>query len=916
MNILEDSNHLPLLRIASIFESMSTPVLLCDVSGKLLLYNSKAKDFFLEERNSLLTPGKSIFKYIKDPGFNYSYLFQNNPLPLFIFDVKTFKFLEVNNAAIMHYGYSREEFLAMTILDIRPTEDVAKLMEIFNERKPVDTFYNGIWHHKLKNNQIILVEITSYRIDYNGVDASLVLAVDRTQQLKAIEQNEFEKRDKEAIINATDDLIWSVNRNMLLITANQAFVRNLEHLTGLVVKPGDSLVSAELPEALVNFWKETYHKSLSGQTFKEEFFTPETNNSKGEWSETIFNPIYDGISIIGIACYSRNITERKLVEQQLRDSEAHLAEAQRLAKLGSWNFDFKSDRLTWSDQLYDVFGTDKDTFTETHNSFIDLVDEQDRDRVKATSVHTQQTGEPFTIEYRITTPTGEKRIIQEHGYGEKDADNSITRLFGTAQDITEIKKIQQQLILSEQQLAVIYNTVKESLFMVCRKENGRFSFNSVNKAFLETLRLKASDVIGKYADEIIPPETWKIMERYFQKALRTKKTIQWEESSSYYGGKMVGLVSITPVDDPLGKCDLIVGSVNDITESKKAAALIMESEKRYRSLFEQNLAGFYQSTLQGTIINCNDAFAKMLKYDSAADLLSTDASDLYFYAEDRNHFISSAILEKQLFNYEGVLKCKDGSKLYFIENISLRKDTLTGEEYCDGIILDVTQKKLLEEKVEVETRLKQKEITDAVFQAQEKERSEIGRELHDNINQILGATLLYIDMSATNEAKRGELLASASKYTGKAIDEIRNLSKSLITPVIEGNGLKESIKNLIAQIVKVNTVKIEFSIKHFTDNNFTDKFRINLFRIVQEQLNNILKHAKAKKVILNLEESVTDLILEIVDDGIGYDTAHRGNGVGITNIKSRIELYNGTLVISSKKNLGTGLYIHFKKELI
>ncbi|MDB5210856.1 MAG: domain S-box protein, partial [Sediminibacterium sp.] len=108
-------------------------------------------------------------------------------------------------------------------------------------------------------------------------------------------------------------------------------------------------------------------------------------------------------------------------------------------------FDINADKLTWSEELYHVFDTDKQTFVETHGSFLHLVDEEDREFALQTSIHTQETGEPFTIEYHITTFKGEKRIIQEHGYGEKDNNGQVIRLFGTAQDITERKKAEDKL---------------------------------------------------------------------------------------------------------------------------------------------------------------------------------------------------------------------------------------------------------------------------------------------------------------------------------------------------------------------------------------------------------------------------------------------------------------------------------------
>lgn len=139
-------------------------------------------------------------------------------------------------------------------------------------------------------------------------------------------------------------------------------------------------------------------------------------------------------------CIARDNTDKREDERRLMESEAFLKEAQRLAKMGSWKFDFKTNKLTWSDELYNVFDTDKDTFLETHDSFMSLIDDVDRELALKTSINTQKTGEPFQIQYHVTTLKGEKRVIEEYGYGEIDEDGNVIRLFGTAQDITERKK--------------------------------------------------------------------------------------------------------------------------------------------------------------------------------------------------------------------------------------------------------------------------------------------------------------------------------------------------------------------------------------------------------------------------------------------------------------------------------------------
>ncbi len=227
------------------------------------------------------------------------------------------------------------------------------------------------------------------------------------------------------------------------------------------------------------------------------------------------------------------------------------------------------------------------------------------------------------------------------------------------------------------------------------------------------------------------------------------------------------------------------------------------------------------------------------------------------------------------------------------------------------MLTDITEQKLLEERAALDKIIKQKEITEAVVTAQERERSEIGRELHDNVNQLLGATRLYIDMARRDNVNRDSLLSSSSTYTLQAIDEIRKLSKTLITPLIKEIGLTDTIKDLADDIMRVHPVKIEIFIQDFTEEILDEKFKLNLYRIVQEQLNNILKHSKADNVSMSFLQNQDEISLLISDDGIGFDPSTRKTGVGITNIKSRVELYKGTVVILSEPGHGCTLSAKF-----
>ncbi|MBK6635647.1 MAG: PAS domain-containing protein [Chitinophagaceae bacterium] len=154
-------------------------------------------------------------------------------------------------------------------------------------------------------------------------------------------------------------------------------------------------------------------------------------------------------------------------------------------------------------------------------------------------------------------------------------------------------------------------------------------------------------------------------------------------------------------------------------------------------------------------------------------------------------------------------------------------------------------------------------------------------------------------------------LSRSSEYTLNAIDEIRNLTKGLTTDIINNIGLGDAIENTVRDLSEVNLVKISSSLESFNEDSVTDKFKHNVFRIIQEQLNNILKHAKAEKIIISLVQNKRSIKLRISDNGIGYDTRKKQKGIGIENIKDRASRYKGNAVFVSQPGRGCVLTVLF-----
>jgi PAS domain S-box-containing protein len=257
-----------------------------------------------------------------------------------------------------------------------------------------------------------------------------------------------------------------------------------------------------------------------------------------------------------------------------------------------------------------------------------------------------------------------------------------------------------------------------------------------------------------------------------------------------------------------------------------------------------------------------------------------------------------------------------GHIIYGVDNVASR---------MVGATQDITARKsaeirLLESerKLALEFLTRQKEVTHAVLTAQENERSEIGKELHDNLNQILGAAKLYIEMAKTGEHNTKMCLEKSSRYVLNVIEEIRRISKTLATPDMQ-LGVVDSIKILIADLKIIHPIKIDFQENGVGEVGLDERMQLTIFRIVQEQLNNILKHSKATQAIINLTKQQNNIILLISDNGKGCNILDEGeNGVGNMNIRSRAALYHGKVTIVSKPGKGYALKVELflKKNIL
>lgn len=227
---------------------------------------------------------------------------------------------------------------------------------------------------------------------------------------------------------------------------------------------------------------------------------------------------------------------------------------------------------------------------------------------------------------------------------------------------------------------------------------------------------------------------------------------------------------------------------------------------------------------------------------------------------------------------------------------------------------DITQAKLLEKKLMQERRERKNKIIKATIEAQEKERSMIGKELHDNVNQVLTTVKLYAEISCHDEVPNKELLKRAVHQINYCIEEIRSLSRRLAVPKLDELGLEELIRDLVETINITKKTSIKFLSHGIKNREINQELTTTIYRIVQEQLTNVIKYAHASSVKVIIAGTQNDIAIQVQDNGIGFDLKEKSKGNGITNMISRAETLAGSLRFETSPGNGCTMTVEFPLE--
>ncbi len=397
------------------------------------------------------------------------------------------------------------------------------------------------------------------------------------------------------------------------------------------------------------------------------------------WYEVSVEPVEEGIFIL-----SNEITERKKVERESQLLAKQLSEISSsvpgavyqfvLTAQGEMKFTFVSDGI---EQLT---GFKKEVCYIDALAAFSLVTPDYIEELYQTISESASTLQPWIYVFQIRDKLGVLKWIRGNSIPRKSENGDVV-WNGTFADITELKNVESELKASELRYRTLIEHASDLIFIL--DENGLIT--DLNPIACNRLGFECNDLIGKSIGTFIISDVF--MHQHINAEHLSKGQSVLSEIKILCKSKEIVELESNIKLLPDGRI-LVIG--RDLTDRKITEAKRLKSERRYRLLFERNLAGVYRTTVSGKILECNEAAAKMLGYSSASELLSLSTDSVYFDMAEREKYLKLLRVNNALTNYQSKLKRKDGSTLYLIENISLSNDPEIGEEVIEGIAIDIT----------------------------------------------------------------------------------------------------------------------------------------------------------------------------------------------------------------------------------
>lgn len=804
----------------------------------------------------------------------------------------------VNDEASRQLGYSRDEFLGMTVMDIAPDwtrEMVVNAWQGLGENGAI-TFEA---EHRRKDGGILPVEINVTYMVHDGKAFGLAVVRDITERKRAERELHLRNRALDHAFDAT----YIIGEDLRLRYVNEAAVRTLgysrEELLAMTLLDIDPNVTREM-------MREVMRQTAEGGVFR----TVESTHRRKDGSvfpievgATVFD--YEG-EILHLTTV-RDISERKEAERRLHEKQQAIRAAVENSPDAVVRYDAGLRRIYVNPAMQRAFGLPREDILGKTPEVPGAI--MGSDYLQALK-QVFSSGREVCAELPFSVPGGETRWVDLRFVPEFGTDGKVSTVLAIGRDITERKRAEEALTVREREFRTLAENIPDHIIRYDR--NGRKVY--LNMATARLMGVRPDEVLNQTPEETPPDKRAMKIDGFaecLRQVLETGEAQELEVTLRHAEiGEQVHNVRFVAERDEQGG---IVGALmvgRDITAMKIIENELAEREQRYREIFDNAVEGMYllEVTEDGRFRNLdiNPALA-------ASTGIPREAMIGRFVDETVPEDIGRTVVEKyrrcvaagKTIEESMELDLPSGKRHYLSTVTPIR---LGGRIHrLIGISRDITELKRAEKELQ-ESRAQLRGLTARREAAREEERKYIAREVHDELGQLLTGLQLNVSVlthkfAADSQALR-EQLRETMMLTDKSLAVVRNVASAL-RPAALDMGIYSALEWLIGRFSTNTGIRCELHAEDM-DIQLDETRAVAIFRIVQESLTNVSRHAEACKVDVTFGKQGADYRLGVADDGKGFEvSAKKLDSYGLVGIRERALMLGGVVNIESHPGKGT-----------
>jgi PAS domain S-box-containing protein len=720
-------------------------------------------------------------------------------------------------------------------------------------------------------------------------------ALNRIRAEELLHESEERYRD---LVENSSELMCTHDLNGLVLSANPAAAAAIGvELDQLVGKK--NLRDIVAPEA-----RDQFDEYLS--RIREDGVASGIMLARTMSGQTRIWQYYNSLRTAGVAepivrGMARDITEERCAQKALRESEERFSKAFHfspapliITRLADGCF------LNVNDSFLRTFGYEREEVIGKTVRELDIyIDHEDRNQLIS---EMEKEGSVRGYESRARTKSG--HLLDLLVFVEPVKLRGEECILSTAYDITERKSIEEALRESEERYRELFENSKDALYV--HDLSGRYL--SFNRAAERLSGYSREEILGKHFSNFVAPSYLRRVRENLCKKLDEEGETTYEIDLVTKDRRRVPVEVKSRLIYENGEPVGVQGSVRDITERKRAD----DAHHRLALIVDSSDDAIIGKTLDGTIISWNSGAEKIYGY-SAKEIIGSHVSVLI--PSDRGDELPK-ILDRvrrgeSIKHYETIRRRKDGKLIDVSLTISPIRDGNKKLVGASTIARDITNARQAEKALKTFSR--------RLIEAQEAERQHIARELHDEIGQVLTAVRLNLQSLRSLEQASSVSLAldDSLAIVDGALECVRELSLNLRPSVLDNLGLTSALRWYVDRYARRSGIVADLR------NDLEDGRRLQMeletacFRIVQEALTNVVRHARATRVSVDLKRSNGNLELRIKDDGVGFDSqwllknAASSSALGLRGMQERTMALNGRLEIDSRPTFGTEIRVSF-----